>query len=318
MEIAVISAGMAEDQFNAQPWIHGQQQLRSEGIDVRVFRGRETREAFNKPVDAMLLYVWQDWMNRGRYDPFQIMPHIERQAAYRLRFPETVQIVVNHTDNSRHVYCLPYWRPGDPLLWRTPPYDRAELEPLPGDRIWAYEKVWTLPGFAAARPKYAAGFIGTPTGPAGYRARVARETAKVGIGICRDSRYFRWHRTVPYRLFNYLMARCRIVVCPRGWGPQSSRAWNAWLSGKPTLLDRYSATCELIPGVRLEAGVHFLVFDDPAEIPDIVREWTSVGREKDLAQIGENARRAALSYDAVARIKEFFQWVVPASATTSP
>jgi hypothetical protein len=311
MEIAVVAAGMAEDQFNAQPWIYGKAALSAAGINVHVFRGRDTREAFQRSFDAMLLYLWQDWMNRGRYDPLLIMPQIERQAAYRFRFPDTIHIIVNHVDDSRHNYCLPYWREGDPLLWRTPPYDRTELQPLPGDQIWAYEKVWTLPGFPAAPPKYAAGFIGTPTGPAGYRKRVARETAKVGIGICRDSRFLRWRRTVPYPLFNYLMARCRIIVCPRGWGPQSSRAWNAWISGKPVLLDRYSATCELIPGVKLEPGVHFLAFDDPAEIPDIVNEWTKPGRANELARIGENGRQAAASYDAVARIKAFFLATVP-------
>jgi hypothetical protein len=49
------------------------------------------------------------------------------------------------------------------------------------------------------------------------------------------------------------------------------------------------------------------VYDDPAEIPDIVADWTRTGRQDDLAEIAENGRRAALSYDGRGRIAEFFE-----------
>jgi hypothetical protein len=307
MEIAVVVAAVDDDQVAAQPWVHGQDALRADGIEIRVFRGKEIRDAFARPFDAMLLHVWQDWMNPGRFDPLKILPVIERNAAYRLRFPETVQIVLNHTDESRRPYCLPYWRPGDPVLFRTPPYDRAELAPLPADRIWAYEKVWGRPCFVAnGKPKYAAAFIGTPTGPDGYRKRIARATAKVGLGICYDRRWLRWKRPLPYRVHNWLMARSRIIVCPRGWGEQSSRHWHAWLSGKPVLTDRACAAVEMIPGVKLEPGVHYLVFDEPDEIPDIVSDWTRPARLDDLQQVAEKGQRAAREYDAVGRMKTFF------------
>jgi hypothetical protein len=73
------------------------------------------------------------------------------------------------------------------------------------------------------------------------------------------------------------------------------------------LTDRDCDSVEMIPGVQLREGVHYLVFDDPAEIPDIVAEWTRTGRRDDLAEIAENGRRAALSYDGGGRIAEFFE-----------
>jgi hypothetical protein len=315
VEIAVIVAAVDDDQVAAQPWVYGQAELQAAGIDVRVFRGRAIRDAFGRPFDAMLLHVWQDWMNPGRFNPLKIMPVIERAAAYRLRYPQTIQIVLNHTDDSRGSRCLPYWRPGDPILYRTPPYDRAELAPLPAHDIWAYEFVWGRPRFTTDRPpRFAAGFIGTPTGVPGYRARVARATSKVGIGLCHDRNWLRWRRLLPGRMHDWLMSRCRIIVCPRGWGPQSSRHWDAWRSGKPVLTDRECATVELIPGSRLVSGEHYLVFDDPADIPDIVNDWTRPSRLDDLAAIAENGRRAALSYDAVGRIREFFRTLLQRSA----
>jgi hypothetical protein len=125
-----------------------------------------------------------------------------------------------------------------------------------------------------------------------------------------------WRRPLPKPLHDSVMARCRIIVCPRGWGPQSSRHWDAWLSGKPVLTDRDCASVELVPGARLEPGVHYLVFDDPRDIPDIVNDWTRPGRVDDLAQIAHNGRRAALGYDGGARIAEFLLRV-GANGTTS-
>ena len=120
-----------------------------------------------------------------------------------------------------------------------------------------------------------------------------------------------WRRSVPQSVHDWLMARCRIIVCPRGWGQQSSRHWDAWFSGKPVLTDTDCAAVELIPGQRLVPGVHYLVFSDPAEIPDIVNDWTRASRLDDLAEIAENGRRAAESYDAVGRIRDFFRHVIP-------
>lgn len=111
------------------------------------------------------------------------------------------------------------------------------------------------------------------------------------------------------------MAQCQIIVCPRGWGEQSRRHWHAWLSGKPVLTDRDYDSVEMIPGVRLKQGVHYLVFDDPKEIPDIVSDWTRPSRLDDLVQIAEHGRRAALSYDACGRIAECFERAVRGKRT---
>jgi hypothetical protein len=66
----------------------------------------------------------------------------------------------------------------------------------------------------------------------------------------------------------------------------------------------------MIPGVRLEPGKHYLVYSDPAEIPDIVSDWTRPGRLDDLAAVAANGRSAAMGYDAVGRIRRFLEHVV--------
>ncbi len=308
MEIAVFIEGIREEKIAMQPWIFYKDVLAKRNIHMRVYRGND--EAFQRAFDAMLLHVWQDWRNKERFDPFRILPIMEKYAIYRAEFPETVQIILNHTDMSRRPYATPYWRPGDPILYRTPAYNREELFPFPEERMWAYEHVWGAPCFTSStRPKHTAGFIGTPAGPPGYRENVARETAKVGIGICT--------KTHPYSKEEYhkIIANCQIIVCPSGWGEQSERHWDAWLSGKPVLTDRECDSVEMIPGLRLQKGVHYLVFDDPKEIPDIVSDWTRRYRLDDLAQIAENGCRAALSYDGYGRIAEFFEHAVRGKKT---
>jgi len=299
MEVAVVIEGITERRITLQPWVYYKGALAERNIHIRMYY--ENNEAFRRPFDAMLLHVWQDWRNKRLFNPSRILPLMEKYAAYRAEFPDTIQIVLNHTDMSRRPYALPYWRPADPILYRTPAYDRRELSPFPGERIWAYEHVWGRPCFIRQPPpQYAAGFIGKPSGPSGYRRRVAQETAKVGIGICEE--------THPYskKQHDEIMADCQIIVCPRGWGEQSLRHWDAWLSGKPVLTDRDCDAVEMIPGVCLQAGVHYLVFDDPQEIPDIVTDWTRPARADDLAQIAAHGRRAASAYDACGRITAFF------------
>ena len=73
------------------------------------------------------------------------------------------------------------------------------------------------------------------------------------------------------------------------------------------LTDRECDSVEMIPGVRLRGGTHYIVFDSPEDIPDIVSDWTRPSRSAELAKIAENGRRAALSYDLLERITNFFQ-----------
>ena len=300
MEIAVIIEGIGDSKIALQPWVYYREVLAERDMHFRIYHGNA--EAFQRPFDAMLLHVWQHWKNRERFIPSRILPIMERYAIYRAEFPDTVQIILNHTDMSRRPYATAYWRPGDPILYRTPAYDRKELYPFPPEQIWPYEMVWGEACFVSeTMPKYKAGFIGRPNGPSGYRVRVAEETAKVGIGICSPVHQF------SKREYNEIMANCHIVVCPRGWGEQSRRHWDAWLSRKPVLTDRDCDSVEMVPGVRLREGVHYLLFSDPKEIPDIVSDWTRPSRLDDLAQIADNGRRAALSYDACGRIIEFLQ-----------
>ena len=300
MEIAVVREDISEATFARQPWVYYREALAKKDIHIHIYRGGG--EAFQRPFDAMLLYVWQDWGNKERFFPSRILPLIEKYSIYRYEFPETIQIILNHTDMSRRPYATPYWKHGDPILYRTPAYDRKELYPFPAQHIWAYEYIWGKPCFASKTPaKHPAGFIGQPSGPHGYRESVAKETAKVGIGICKQPRSY------SKKEYNEIMGNCRIIVCPRGWGEQSERHWDAWLSGKPVLTDRECDSVEMIPGLRLQEGIHYLVFDDPKEIPGIVSDWTRRSCLDDLAQIAENGRRSALSYDAFGRIVEFFE-----------
>jgi len=299
MDIGVIIAGIDEATLACQPWILHKQSLAEAGIHLHLYR--DAAEGFQRPFDAMLLQVWQDWGNKTYFKPWRIVPIMEQYAIYRSRYPSTVQIVLNHVEMGRRPYATPYWRTGDPVLYRTPAYDRSELYPFPAETIWAYELVWGKPRYVSdGPPKHRAGFVGTTSGPLGYRQRVAAATAKVGIGICAQE------RPMPKPEHDQTMADCRIIVCPRGWGEQSVRHWEAWLSGKPVLTDRECDSVEMIPGVRLRDGVHYLVFDDPEDIPDIVSDWTGRSRADDLDEIAENGRRAALSYDAFERIKTFF------------
>lgn len=300
MNVAAVLQDFDPEYGALVPWLFHRRELAARGIRLEVL---EPAEAFARRHDAMLPMVWLDWDNPRRFAADRILPFLEAYSAYRARHPEVVQIVCNHVDMSRRPYALPYWRPGDPVLYRTPPYDRKEIEPLPDDAVWAYECVM---GSACLRsdepPRHAAGFVGTPSGPAGYRARVAIETARVGVGICSP-------RPISQAEYRATLSACEIVVCPRGWGGQSLRHWDAWKSGKPVLTDGECAAVEMIPGARLVDGVHYLVFHDPAEIPDIVADWTRPARRDDLRAIAENGRRAALGYDALGRIARFFEGV---------
>ncbi|MGH7801688.1 MAG: hypothetical protein ACREOW_13865 [Thermodesulfobacteriota bacterium] len=173
MEIAIVIEGISKKRIAWQPWIYYKEPLAERNINILVYRGNG--EAFQRSFDAMLLHVWQDWRNKERFDPFRILPIMEKYAIYRAEFPETVQIILNHTDMSRRPYATPYWRPGDQILYRTPAYNRGELFPFPEERIWAYEHVWGAPCFTSStRPKHTAGFIGTPAGPLRAIVRMLR------------------------------------------------------------------------------------------------------------------------------------------------
>ena len=209
------------DRVEIAPWFFHRAWLAEAGITVAFFD--DLRKAW-RPFDAMILMVWLDWANPVRFKAERIIPVMEKYSAYRAAFPETTQIVLNHTDMGRHAYAAPYWRTGDPILFRHPAYDRGELAPFPAHQIFAFEYIWgeVLP---RSPIRYAAGFVGTPSGPPGYRNRVAAETAAVGIGKCIPVR-------IPREEYAALMAGCRIMVCPRGWGENSSRHWDAWRSAK--------------------------------------------------------------------------------------
>jgi hypothetical protein len=310
VDIGVVIEGINEGAMKREPWMHHRQALGARGIHLHLHEGGG--EAFRRPFDAMLLHVWQDWKNPRLFDPRKILPIMESYAAYRAEYPDTVQIVVNHTDMARRPFATPYWRPGDPVLYRTPAYDRGELRPFPPASIWPYEKVWGSAHFASEEPPaYQAGFVGTASGPKGYRERVAKATARVGIGLCGPE------RPLGEGEYARLMASCRIIVCPQGWGEQSLRHWDTWLSGKPMLTDRAADSVELVPGLRLREGVHYLVYDEPEEIPGLVERWTHPSRRDELAEIARNGRDAARSYDALDNMVRFFHAAVPRRETAA-
>jgi hypothetical protein len=114
------------------PWVVHREQLAEAGITVELFD--DLRSAW-RPFDAMILMVWLDLLNPVLFKPYRIIPVMEKFSAYRGAFPETTQIILNHTDMGRRAYAAPYWRMGDPILFRTPAYDRSELAPFPADQI---------------------------------------------------------------------------------------------------------------------------------------------------------------------------------------
>jgi 2-polyprenyl-3-methyl-5-hydroxy-6-metoxy-1,4-benzoquinol methylase len=301
--VAVVVEGMSESQTSVRPWSIYQSQLETKGIFIDILPDIE--QAFAKQYDAMLLDVWLDWANKAHFNPSRTMRLIELHAKYREQFPQTIQITHNHTDMSRRPYAVPFWRPGDPVLFRTPAYNRAELAPFDSSLIWSYEKIWGSNCFAAGKNDilFPAGFIGTTSGPDEYRVRVATQTAKVGIGICESA------EPLPLGKYHEKLSACQIVVCPRGWGEQSLRHWDAWLSKKPVLTDRACASVEMIPGVQLKQDVHYLVYDEPEQIPEIVAEWTNATRKVELAEIARNGYEAAKSYDGFGNIFRFFSWL---------
>jgi hypothetical protein len=281
----------------SSPWVCFAAKLAKAGIFVSRFSSID--EAW-RHFDAMILMVWLDWGNREYFKPECIIPVMEKYSSYRAAFPTTIQIVLNHVDMCRRAYATPYWRSGDPVLFRTPAYVRSELAPFPPEDIFAFEYVRGSACFANHSMRHAAGFIGSPSGPAGYRASVARETAKVGVGKCLNDK-------IPKAEYNALMGSCRIIVCPQGWGEQSYRHWDAWRSGKPILTDRACDSVEMIPGIRLRQGEHYLVYDHPSDIPDIVSDWTQRGRLADLEEIARNGQAAALNYDPFTSILHVFR-----------
>lgn len=300
MKIAAVLEDFDMEYGGLVPWLFYRDRLAARGIQIDLF---DARHGFERPYDAMIPMVWLDWDNPRRFNPAHIMPFLGKYSAYRSRFPDVVQIICNHIDMTRRPYATPYWRKGDPILYRTPPYDRRGIAPFPEEDVWAYECIMGSSCLESdGAPEHPAGFIGTPSGPAGYRSRVARETAKVGIGICGP-------RPLPHDRYRAILQNCQIIVCPRGWGEGSLRHWEAWKSGKPILTDAECAEVEMIPGQRLVHGIHYLVFRDPEEIPDIVSDWTRPSRREELRQIGENGRRAAYAYDGLDRIVRFFERV---------
>ncbi len=299
MHVGVLTEGIDREEIDTQPWVYHRKALAADGIRIEVLPADE--DGFARRFDVMMLHVWQDWDNPRRFVAHRIVPIMERYAIYRARFPDTVQIILNHVDMAHPPFATAYWRLGDPVLYKTPAYDRSKLAPFPPATIWAYERIWNASEIGSTdRPKYQAGFIGTASGPPGYRQRVAKATARVGIGICKARpRYTR-------QKHDALMAQCRIMVCPRGWGEHSGRHWDAWMSGKPVLTDRACAATEMIPGQHLRAGEHYLVFDEPDEIPDLVSDWCRASRADELAAIAARGRQAARGYDGLACMRGFF------------
>ena len=100
MEIAVVTEGIKPGRFQLQPWFRYSDRLEADGITLQTFEASDPA-AFRQPFDAMMLYAWQDWKNRLRFDPYRILPVMEKMAAYRAEFPQTVQIRLRPWANLR-------------------------------------------------------------------------------------------------------------------------------------------------------------------------------------------------------------------------
>src|SRR5262249_51961602 len=105
MDIGVIVEGISEREIARQPWIHHRAALAGRGIQIHVYAGDDA--GFQRPFDAMMIHAWQDWKNPRLFDAKRIMPLLARYAIYRARYPDTVQIVLNHVDMGRRPYATP-------------------------------------------------------------------------------------------------------------------------------------------------------------------------------------------------------------------
>jgi hypothetical protein len=190
-------------------------------------------------------------------------------------------------------------------LYRTPAYNRDELLPYPKERIWPYEKCsWVTGCLKTETDADMAAFVGRPSGPQGYRERVAAAVAEVGIGRC-SAEFIR------HDFYCQMVKDCVIQVCPRGWGENSRRHWEAWLSRKVVFTDVDCDSVEMIPGIRLKNGEHYVVYNSPEEIPDLVSDWLKPGRRYDLERIRHQGWLAALSYNPYENILKFFREAIP-------
>lgn len=303
MKVAAVTESICPDMKASSPWVLYASALAKQGIEISFYEA-DDEEPWKQPWDAMIFQPWHDW-NNLRFKPEKIMKAFERYAVYRAVFPSVVQIACNHSDMSRRPFIAPYWRAGDPILYRTPPYDRSELHPFPEKDIYPFEvaycKTYGNSCFRAEEVLYDAGLICSPSGPPNYRKAVAAEVAKVGFGHCPD-----FGQGILPKEHHKIMGQCRIIVCPQGWGGQSQRHWDAWKSGKPILTDMECSKVEMIPGTVLRAGEHYLVYDDPKDIPDIVSDWCRPSRADDLARIAVNGKTAAEAFDPIDSISKFF------------
>jgi hypothetical protein len=286
------------------PWVLYKDQMASFGVDVSVHRSQE-HGLLDREHEALLLHLWTDWWNFQRFQAQATMELMCQLAKYRARFPKTKIYACADHDDARCNYILPFWRETDTVLYRIPPYDRSLL--FPYKDVWAWEYGY---GHCYGRKAFVgpvtcdAAFVGSPSGPQGgsgfpgYRETVAAFTAKVGYGYCGPRK--------PIAEYDQIMSGARIIVCPRGWGQSSSRHWDAWRSGKPVLTDRDCSLHEMIPGQVLEPGKHFLVFDNPFQIPDLVSDWSKPSRKDDLDAIAAAGREAVEAFDCVGRLRSLF------------
>ena len=316
MRIACITESICPHQKANSPWILYADFLRKNGFEIHSFEAAD-EAPWKERWDAMIYMAWHDWGN-FRFKPQRIMESFAKYSTYRSQFPETIQICCNHSDMSRYSLVTPYWRMRDPILFRTPSYDRSELSPLPPGDIHAYEVFYKGFDFSHEEPKFNAALICNPTGPQGYRASVAEQVAKVGYGLCLEGM-----NIMPIKPEDYIqvMSRSRILVCPRGWGGQSQRHWDAWRAKKPVLTDVECASVEMIPGVRLKENEHYLVYRSPEEIPDIVSDWSKPSKADDLKRIAENGHAAAMHPQDQEILKFFIQIQgrpIPAASSASP
>lgn len=281
------------------PWVLYKDQL---GFPVTTYRSYEA-DFFEREHEAILLHLWTDWLNNRRFNTIETMELMCKLTTYRARYPKTKIYLCSDHDNANRNFALPYWRETDRVLYRIPPYDRSKLFPYKDVWAWeyAYNKCYGRPVFEDGPVQFQAAFVGSPSGPPGYRQLVALFTARVGFGFCNEN-------MMAQEEYDKVISGARIVVCPRGWGQSSSRHWDAWRSKKPVLTDVECADFELVPGQVLVPGKHFLTFNKPDEIPDIVSDWAR--RPDDLREITEAAYKVISEFDCVARLRALFSEVV--------
>jgi hypothetical protein len=137
MDIAVVVSRIGEGYFTRSPWYLYRDRLEKVGFRIHLYE--DSLAGFRTRHDAIILFVSFNWLHDVNFPSDVVMPYFQHLAIYRYEYPDCINIVLHHWDMIDVPFADPLWRPGDPVLLRTPYYDRSRHYPLSNSVIGSYE-----------------------------------------------------------------------------------------------------------------------------------------------------------------------------------